>query len=86
MARQNQAKTQQSKPAPQTAETPKLQAVVPQPNTIVSPAKASPAPRSPPSHEQIAQRAYELYLARGGQHGRHEEDWTQAERELSLGR
>jgi len=38
------------------------------------------------SRDQIAKRAYELYLARGGQHGRHEEDWQQAERELRLGR
>lgn len=86
MARQNHAKTQQSKPAPQPAETPKLQAVAAQANTITPPATASTAPRSSPSHEQIAQRAYELYLSRGGHHGHHEDDWTQAERELALGR
>jgi hypothetical protein len=38
------------------------------------------------NHEQIARRAYEIYLARGGEHGRHQDDWTQAERELRLGR
>ncbi len=38
------------------------------------------------NHEQIARRAYEIYLARGGEHGRHEDDWNQAERELRLGR
>ena len=42
--------------------------------------------RNSPSHEQIARRAYELFLARGGHHGRHEDDWFQAERELKLGR
>lgn len=42
--------------------------------------------RSGPSHEQIARRAYEIFLARGGQGGNPEQDWHQAERELSLGR
>lgn len=36
--------------------------------------------------QQVAQRAFEIFLARGGQHGRDVEDWLQAERELSLGR
>ncbi len=35
-----------------------------------------------PTNEQIAQRAFELFLARGGEHGHHEEDWLRAEREL----
>jgi hypothetical protein len=41
-----------------------------------------------PSHplavtkDVIAQRAYELYVARGGEDGHHLEDWLQAEREL----
>jgi hypothetical protein len=30
----------------------------------------------------VARRAYELYLARGGEHGHDFEDWLQAEREL----
>jgi hypothetical protein len=33
------------------------------------------------SHE-IARRAYDLYLLRGGQHGHDLEDWLRAEREL----
>jgi len=33
--------------------------------------------------ERVAQRAYELYLARGGADGRAMEDWLAAERELS---
>ncbi|ADO70588.1 DUF2934 domain-containing protein [Stigmatella aurantiaca] len=42
--------------------------------------------RNAPSNEQIARRAYEIYLARGGEHGSNEQDWFQAERELKLGR
>jgi len=38
-----------------------------------------------PSYEQIAARAYEIFIARGGQHGRDQEDWYQAESELRLG-
>jgi hypothetical protein len=30
----------------------------------------------------IARRAYDLYKARGGEHGHDVEDWLQAEREL----
>ena len=47
---------------------------------------AAASNRHTPTHEQIARRAYELFLARGGSHGRHEDDWLQAERELKLGR
>lgn len=35
-----------------------------------------------PTTEEIAKRAFELFLARGGQHGHHEDDWLRAEREL----
>jgi hypothetical protein len=34
------------------------------------------------SEEMIRLRAYELFLARGGEHGRHLDDWLTAEREL----
>ena len=47
---------------------------------------AAASNRTSPTHEQIARRAYELFLARGGGHGQHEQDWAQAERELKLGR
>lgn len=47
---------------------------------------ASASNRTGPTHEQIARRAYEIFLARGGGHGQHEQDWAQAERELKLGR
>jgi hypothetical protein len=38
-----------------------------------------------PSHEAIAKRAFELYLARGASHGRDLADWLEAERELGAG-
>jgi hypothetical protein len=34
------------------------------------------------SHDVIARRAYEIYLARGGAPGRDLDDWLQAEREF----
>ena len=40
------------------------------------------APSASPTYEEVAQRAYEIYLARGGGPGREDEDWQQAEREL----
>jgi Protein of unknown function (DUF2934) len=35
-----------------------------------------------PADEEIAQRAYELYLARGGTDGHDLEDWLEARRQL----
>jgi len=32
--------------------------------------------------QKVAKRAFELFLARGGQHGYHMEDWLKAEREI----
>ncbi len=34
--------------------------------------------------QRVESRAYELYIARGGQHGRALEDWLEAEQELLL--
>lgn len=56
-----------------------------------APAKAAAsAGRGPlrrtPSQEEIATRAYELYVQRGCAEGHAEEDWAQAERELSGGK
>jgi Protein of unknown function (DUF2934) len=48
----------------------------------VTTASAHP-PTPAPSHEEIARRSYEIYLARGGEPGHAEEDWLAAERELS---
>ncbi|MCI0489990.1 MAG: DUF2934 domain-containing protein [Blastocatellia bacterium] len=54
------------------------------PSTIDISAEASesPAAIATPMAEEIGQRAYEIYLARGGGEGHAIEDWLQAEREL----
>lgn len=39
--------------------------------------------RTSPTTEQIEQRAYGLYRARGGEDGRDLEDWLTAEKELT---
>ena len=38
-----------------------------------------------PSPDEIAQRAYEIYLTRGGGHGGELDDWLEAERQLRRG-
>jgi hypothetical protein len=35
-----------------------------------------------PTHDDVARRAYERFLARGATDGRASEDWFEAEREL----
>lgn len=44
--------------------------------------KKTRAAKSAPTHEEIAWRAYEIYLERGGAPGDALQDWTRAEREL----
>jgi hypothetical protein len=50
------------------------------------PTKPKPQPAATfapaPTHDDIAYRAYELFLQRGAQHGQDFEDWLAAEREL----
>lgn len=43
-----------------------------------------PASRPGPTHEQIALRAYENWVARGGPAGSDWEDWFEAERQLRM--
>lgn len=96
MARNN-AKT--STPSEkETAKIPPAQATKPAANPVVQAVKpvaqaatpvvqaAAPARNTVLTHEQIARRAYEIFMARGGQNGSPEQDWQQAERELRLGR
>ncbi len=52
-------------------------------------APRTPAPKPPkpsvakaPTPDQIAQRAHEIYVARGGGSGQDFDDWLQAERQL----
>ena len=49
-----------------------------------SPAREEKQPNRSPviTEDVIAQRAYALYLARGGEDGHDVEDWLRAEREL----
>jgi hypothetical protein len=39
------------------------------------------APRLPPESD-IAKRAYQMFIERGGEHGRDMDDWLSAQREL----
>ena len=41
---------------------------------------------TPPTPEEIAAEAYAIYQARGGQHGRDQDDWLEAERRLAARR
>lgn len=54
--------------------------------TAAAPLSTSPAQTLQPPvaqlHEEIRHRAYELYRARGGEHGLHETDWHRAESEV----
>jgi len=61
--------------APQRVE---LEAQLP----VVAPAPALALPDRLPTHEEIARRAYELWLHRGTPNGSQLEDWLSAEREL----
>jgi hypothetical protein len=47
-----------------------------------SPEQAPMGPSSEPTDEDIRRRAYDRYLARGGNHGLHFDDWLEAEKEL----
>ena len=44
--------------------------------------QAPMGPPAEPSDEDIRRRAYDRYLARGGNHGLHFDDWVEAEKEL----
>ena len=39
-----------------------------------------------PTHDEIAKRAYEIYIKKGRRQGQSERDWQQAENELRNGR
>ena len=51
---------------------------------MVKASKSSKDAKAAPTHEEIAKRSYEIYLARGAAEGSAEQDWLQAERELSI--
>lgn len=47
--------------------------------------ETSESPRARPTEEEIAVRAYHIYLERGEAEGSSSDDWLQAERELTEG-
>lgn len=47
-----------------------------------APDHESPEPVIQPTHEEISERAKQLWIARGRQPGSQEQDWLDAEREL----
>ena len=59
--------------SPKTGKSPATRTAKPRPAAAFTPA---------PTHDDIAMRAYELFLQRGAQHGQDFEDWLAAEREL----
>jgi len=58
----------------------------PKPNTVVGPkssaGKVAMMPDTVPSQDRIRVRAYELYVNRGREPGRDEQDWFCAEQEI----
>jgi hypothetical protein len=49
--------------------------------TASAPRSVTPSSASP-THEQVAKRAYEIWVAKGRPQGKDVENWRQAEREL----
>jgi hypothetical protein len=49
---------------------------------VVSRPVSIPESQTPVNTEQIAERAYELFLARGGSDGHDFDDWIEAERQI----
>jgi hypothetical protein len=83
-----------ARPGTEPAAETRRSAAAPRPSrgasAIPAPRKAelhrvSPATRPLPSHDQIARRAYEIWIQSGYVTGRDGENWAQAERELSTG-
>jgi hypothetical protein len=62
--------------SPVVSSTPVRNSAVP-PRTVVS---ASPAKKTPPTYDQIARRAYEIWQS--GKGGSQDDNWLRAEREL----
>lgn len=48
----------------------------------ISTRQAVSSKRNYPTNEEIAARAYQLFLSRGGSDGLDKEDWLEAEKEL----
>ncbi|MFY9611064.1 MAG: DUF2934 domain-containing protein [Blastocatellia bacterium] len=64
---------------PKTARSNKVTEEVP---VSPQPAEEVASTYAEPSLEAVAERAYEIYRARGGAHGKDADDWLEAELEL----
>mgnify|MGYP002623916830 CR=1 FL=1 len=62
--------------------TPTPVSVTPGTSTAAQAESPPPPTRSAPTHNDIARRAYAIYIGTGRQHGFCKENWQQAEREL----
>jgi hypothetical protein len=82
MNTETQRKTTTKSRIPKETRVPAAQVVVAPPTTTITAKSGAPAAPMAPTREEIARRAYELYLARGKADGHQLEDWVQAEREL----
>jgi hypothetical protein len=60
----------------------KITETIPEIPQASAPPRAIESPDGSVDRERIASRAYELYVARGGGHGRDMDDWLEAEAEL----
>jgi hypothetical protein len=56
---------------------------VPAPQQARDIPRPKPAPTAAPTQEDIAKRAYEIYVKKGRPEGQSEQIWKQAERELT---
>ena len=70
-----------SRTSPESTKPPRSSRRVRASEPVTAPATELSA-RYEPTHDEIARRAYELYLHRGCAHGAHEQDWQRAEAEL----
>jgi len=75
MATKTKTTRRPSKPAPKMDDVMTTAPV----STVTLTVKAA----STVSRDAVRRRAFELFLARGGVHGHHVEDWLRAERELA---
>ena len=76
-------------PQPKTTQESVLQKIttpqVPAPLQVHDIPRSKPVPTAKPTLEDIAKRAYEIYVKNGCQPGQCEENWIQAEQELKKG-
>ena len=81
MAKRPTARTKAAEPAaPAAAPKPKRTRAAAGPRAAEQTPIGPPA--AEPSDDDIRRRAFERYQARGGNHGRHFDDWLEAEKEL----